>query len=67
MCHQHMVPPAPVEEPQTPPKEEGTAIEYNKIEAPELEGPKVITKIDLSAIDSSTRPKNQLKRKKSNQ
>jgi len=28
-----------------------------KIEAPEIEGPKVIAKIDLSAIDSSTRPK----------
>ncbi len=31
--------------------------EITKIEAPELEGPKVIDKIDLSAIDSSTRPK----------
>jgi len=31
--------------------------EVVKIEAPELEGPKVINKIDLSAIDSSTRPK----------
>jgi len=28
-----------------------------KIEAPELEGPKIINKIDLSTIDSSTRPK----------
>jgi translation initiation factor IF-2 len=28
-----------------------------KIEAPELEGPKFVTKIDLDAIDSSTRPK----------
>ncbi len=28
-----------------------------KIEAPEIEGPKIISKIDLSAIDSSTRPK----------
>ncbi len=28
-----------------------------RLEAPEIEGPKVITKIDLSAIDSSTRPK----------
>ena len=28
-----------------------------KINAPELEGPKVVTKIDLDAIDSSTRPK----------
>src|SRR5580692_485341 len=31
--------------------------EVTKIEAPELEGPRVIDKIDLSAIDSSTRPK----------
>lgn len=28
-----------------------------KIDTPEIEGPKVITKIDLSAIDSSTRPR----------
>ena len=33
-----------------------------KIEAPELEGPKVIDKIDLSAIDSSTRPKKVVKK-----
>jgi translation initiation factor IF-2 len=31
--------------------------EIVKVEAPELEGPKVVKKIDLSAIDSSTRPK----------
>jgi len=31
--------------------------EVIKIEAPELEGPKVIDKIDLSAINNSTRPK----------
>ena len=53
--------PAPVEEPQTAPKQEG--IEKLKIEAPELEGPKVINKIDLSAIDSSTRPKKSTKKK----
>ena len=35
-----------------------------KTEAPELEGPKVISKIDLSAIDSSTRPKRGAKSKK---
>ncbi len=34
-----------------------------KIEAPELEGPKVINKIDLSAIDSSTRPKKGIVKK----
>src|ERR1700712_2191879 len=31
--------------------------EITKIEAPELEAPKVLNKIDLDAIDSSTRPK----------
>ena len=31
--------------------------EIVKIEAPEIEGPKIIDKIDLSAIDSSVRPK----------
>ena len=36
--------------------------EIVKIEAPELEGPKVINKIDLSAIDSSTRPKKVVKK-----
>ncbi len=33
-----------------------------KIEAPELEAPKVIKKIDLDAIDSSTRPKKPTKK-----
>ncbi len=33
-----------------------------KIDAPELEGPKVLNKIDLSAIDSSTRPKKSPKK-----
>jgi translation initiation factor IF-2 len=54
----------PVEEPVAvtvapPPVIEETPAETEiiKIEAPELEGPKVIDKIDLSAIDSSTRPK----------
>jgi translation initiation factor IF-2 len=32
-----------------------------KIEAPEIEGPKIVNKIDLSAIDSSTRPKKSVK------
>ena len=41
------------------PKEE----EVVKIEAPELPSPKVITKIDLSVIDSSTRPKKTTKKK----
>lgn len=34
-----------------------------KIEAPELNGPKVLSKIDLDAIDSSTRPKKATKKK----
>ncbi len=33
-----------------------------KIEAPELEGPKVVSRIDLDAIDSSTRPKKAVKK-----
>src|ERR1700760_2720561 len=33
-----------------------------KIEAPEIEGPKIIDKIDLSLIDSSTRPKKGFKK-----
>jgi translation initiation factor IF-2 len=43
-----------------PKKEE----EVVKVEAPEIEGPKVVNKIDLSAIDSSTRPKKGPKAKK---
>ncbi len=38
--------------------------EVTKVDAPEIEGPKVITKIDLSTIDSSTRPKKIIKLKK---
>jgi len=37
--------------------------EITKVEAPEIEGPKVLDKIDLSAIDSSTRPKKTIKKK----
>ena len=56
---------APAEAPKTkkeepaPPKEE----EVVKLEAPEIEKPKVLDKIDLSAIDSSTRPKKTVKKK----
>lgn len=35
--------------------------EITKIEAPELDGPKIISKIDLDAIDSSTRPRKSVK------
>ena len=57
-----VTPKPPVEEPvvvaSRPVVEEAPAeVELVKIEAPELEGPKVIDKIDLSTIDSSTRPK----------
>ena len=44
-------------------KEEPKVEETVKIEAPELEGPKLITKIDLDAVDSSTRPKRTTKAK----
>ncbi|THU37347.1 translation initiation factor IF-2 [Niastella caeni] len=39
------------------PKAEEKQPEITKVETPEIEGPKVLDKIDLSAIDSSTRPK----------
>ena len=44
----------------SPVKEEAPATV--KIEAPEVEAPKVINKIDLSLIDSSTRPKKTTKK-----
>jgi translation initiation factor IF-2 len=53
-----LTPAPPVEVTPAPPVEE----EKVKIDAPEIEGPKVINKIDLSAIDSSTRPKKQAKK-----
>ncbi|PWT74906.1 MAG: translation initiation factor IF-2 [Bacteroidetes bacterium] len=37
--------------------------EIIKIEAPDIEGPKVVDKIDLSSIDSSTRPRKIVKKK----
>ncbi len=45
-------------------KEEAPAapVEAVKIEAPEVEAPKVVNKIDLSLIDSSTRPKKSAKK-----
>ncbi len=42
-------------------KEPGPAV--TNIEAPELEAPKVLDKIDLDAIDQSTRPKKSTKKK----
>ena len=50
-----VAPPVVVEE-----KPEEPAV--TKIEAPEIEGPKILDKIDLSAIDSSTRPKKGIKK-----
>lgn len=52
--------PAPVPEPEKPAvvePEPAPQPDVVKVEAPEIEGPKVLDKIDLSAIDSSTRPK----------
>lgn len=53
--------PQEIEQPvqETPPEEP----EVVKIDAPEIEGPRVVTKIDLSAVDSSTRPKKGKKEK----
>lgn len=51
-----------VQEPAPQPVEEAPQPEITKIEAPELEGPKVLDKIDLSAIDGSTRPKKGAKK-----
>ncbi len=51
---------------EEPVKEEAPIVaeEITKVEVPEVEGPKVIKKIDLSTIDSSTRPKKIIKLKK---
>ncbi len=52
-----------VPEPITQPGAEvNDAVEITRIDAPELEKPKVISKIDLDAIDSSTRPKKGIKK-----
>ncbi|MFZ9660629.1 MAG: translation initiation factor IF-2 [Chitinophagaceae bacterium] len=52
-----LVPAEPVEIP-----EELKVTETLKLEAPELDGPKILDKIDLDAIDSSTRPKKTTKK-----
>jgi translation initiation factor IF-2 len=52
----------PVVEAKKEEKPEEKVADTVKIEAPELEGPKVVTKIDLDAIDSSTRPKKSTKK-----
>ncbi|CAN5648002.1 translation initiation factor IF-2 [soil metagenome] len=58
-------PPPPVVAEQAPVVVETlpAAPEIIKIDAPEIEGPKTLGKIDLSAIDSSTRPKKIVKKK----
>jgi len=45
-----------------PPEPEPEPEPVTRIEVPEIEAPKVINKIDLSAIDSSTRPKKPVKK-----
>jgi translation initiation factor IF-2 len=52
-----IVEPAPVEVVVPEVEKVPGEIEMMKIEAPELDGPKLLHKIDLDAIDSSTRPK----------
>lgn len=52
--------PVPVAEPEVVVPQKPA---LTKIDAPELEGPKVLDKIDLNAIDSSTRPKKSTKKK----
>ena len=55
----------PVEEVKAEPEKEEKPKEapsVSKITAPELEAPKVVDKIDLDAIDSSTRPKKPAKK-----
>lgn len=53
----------PKEEQPVVKAEEPAATDVVKIDAPEIEEPKVLGKIDLSAIDSSTRPKKVVKKK----
>ena len=58
--------PAPIQAapPPPPPPPPPPQPELMKIEAPELEGPKILDKIDLNALDSSTRPKKGAVKKK---
>ena len=57
------VAPPVVEVPVTPAAAKEPESNITKIEAPELESPKVLSKIDLDSIDSSTRPKKSAKKK----
>jgi translation initiation factor IF-2 len=58
---EHKPEPQPEQQPEPPKTGESEVV---RLDAPELEGPKVINKIDLSAIDSSTRPKKGAKKTK---
>lgn len=53
----------PVKEEKVPEEIKVIEPEITNIEAPEVEGPKIVSKIDLEKIDSSTRPKKVEKRK----
>ena len=68
-----VIPPAPVAQPPVEvvaeekpavvkPEAEEKKPALTKIDAPELEAPRVVTKIDLDSIDSSTRPKKSTKK-----
>ena len=53
----------PVEAAEEKPEEKvPEPVTIDKVEAPEIAGPKIVDKIDLSAIDSSTRPKKSSKK-----
>ncbi|HNP55094.1 MAG TPA: translation initiation factor IF-2, partial [Ferruginibacter sp.] len=56
--------PAPVVAAPEEPKPVEPASPVTKVETPEIEGLKVLDKIDLSTIDSSTRPKKATKKAK---
>jgi len=60
-----IVPVEQVPEPETvpEPQPEEPVLTHMKIEAPDIEAPVVLDKIDLSAIDSSTRPRKSTKKK----
>ncbi len=53
--------PAPAQEESSAPESPEEPVDL-KIDAPEIEGPKVLDRIDLSSIDSSTRPKKSAKK-----
>ncbi|MDI9363703.1 MAG: translation initiation factor IF-2 [Flavobacterium sp.] len=57
-----VLPPQPLA-PETKPTEVEEAKDIVRIEAPELESPRILGTVDLSAIDNSTRPKKGAKKK----